>query len=205
MEHSINEPSVYGVFTNANLLGTVAAVIGKTPSVKVIVYDGPQSEVKAGAVKAIKAANDGIKIYTFEEFIELGAKKPVPANPPKPEDIACIMYTSGSTGAPKGVLISNANIVASRSSFRRRFFSCRLADSLPSQSPPCKSSSVTSSRSTITTSPTSLSLCVFFSFPASTSILTNFSLQHILEFTVEMCMIWVGVRRHSSRRYDEPC
>lgn len=31
----------------------------------------------------------------------------------KKEDIAMIMYTSGTTGAPKGVMITNQNIVAS--------------------------------------------------------------------------------------------
>ena len=32
--------------------------------------------------------------------------------PPKPEDLATICYTSGTTGDPKGVMLTHANLVA---------------------------------------------------------------------------------------------
>ena len=41
----------------------------------------------------------GVKVHAFADFEKLGASKPSDATPPKPEDPACIMYTSGTTGA----------------------------------------------------------------------------------------------------------
>ena len=40
----------------------------------------------------------GIKVYTWDDFYAVGEKKPTEAVPPKPEDPATIMYTSGTTG-----------------------------------------------------------------------------------------------------------
>ncbi|GAB4818390.1 hypothetical protein N2152v2_005436 [Parachlorella kessleri] len=60
-----------------------------------------------------KARDAGLKVYSFEDFIELGkAQAPVPS-PPKPDDFICIMYTSGTTGAPKGVEITHRNLMTS--------------------------------------------------------------------------------------------
>ncbi|KAI5063158.1 hypothetical protein GOP47_0021705 [Adiantum capillus-veneris] len=52
------------------------------------------------------------KLTSFGEVKELGKQQPVPATLPVPTDIAVIMYTSGSTGMPKGVMMTHGNMVA---------------------------------------------------------------------------------------------
>ncbi len=41
----------------------------------------------------------GIKVYEWEDFNKLGKSKPTAPVPPKADDPATIMYTSGTTGA----------------------------------------------------------------------------------------------------------
>ena len=51
----------------------------------------------------------GINVYTFEEIIEKGRSegKDVELSPAKPESICTICYTSGTTGNPKGAMVSH--------------------------------------------------------------------------------------------------
>uniref|UniRef100_A0ACD5VXQ7 Uncharacterized protein n=1 Tax=Avena sativa TaxID=4498 RepID=A0ACD5VXQ7_AVESA len=54
----------------------------------------------------------GLSIYSWDEFLSLAGDQEFDLPVKQSTDICTIMYTSGTTGDPKGVLISNASIIS---------------------------------------------------------------------------------------------
>ncbi|KAI8068718.1 hypothetical protein BC940DRAFT_237660 [Gongronella butleri] len=104
--HSMNETEVEAIFTSGELLPTVTSVIAQCPSIKFVVYAG---DAKLQDIERLKAIVP--QIYTLNQVAEAGKAHPIEPTKPEPEDTCCIMYTSGSTGNPKGVVLTHKNIV----------------------------------------------------------------------------------------------
>ncbi|KAJ3124260.1 Long chain acyl-CoA synthetase 7 peroxisomal [Nowakowskiella sp. JEL0407] len=109
VEFIIGETDLPLVFATKDKVKFLLGLMGKSAKLKTIKYmiamdDAPNELVQQG--KSL-----GVQVISFSDAENIGKASPAPFSPPLPDDLATICYTSGTTGSPKGVLITHMNML----------------------------------------------------------------------------------------------
>lgn len=110
--HGVNETEVDTVITSHELLPKFKRILPRLAEVKNIIY--MEDQLKPTDTNDFK---EGVRLIPFSDVIKTGSDSQAELVSPKSDEIAIIMYTSGSTGVPKGVLLSHKNIISTLKAF----------------------------------------------------------------------------------------
>ncbi|KAI9815692.1 MAG: hypothetical protein M1827_002088 [Pycnora praestabilis] len=119
-EYIINHSTLTCVVTSLSHIPTLLKLKPRLPSLKLIISLDPLDAgelpgLSKGALLGAMADDLGVSLHSMDDTEALGRDSPRPYNPPTSEDIVTINYTSGTTGNPKGVVLTHANAVAATS------------------------------------------------------------------------------------------
>ncbi|CEP11641.1 hypothetical protein [Parasitella parasitica] len=127
VEFVVNHAELETVVCSGDHIADLLKLRHKLPNLKTIISMDTIEEVahpgaasKSDIVKAW-AAEKNVNLVDFNFIEELGKKNRRTYNYPKAEDLACIMYTSGTTGMPKGAMLTHGNFVSALSASYQSF------------------------------------------------------------------------------------
>ncbi|KAI0968265.1 acetyl-CoA synthetase-like protein [Xylaria arbuscula] len=113
VEYSLTQTEAKAMYTDPHLLKTASRPLKNAKDVKHLIYnDSTNIPISDDELAEFKASHPELNVLSYSELVALGAENPVPPVPPEPTDLCCIMYTSGSSGTPKGVPITHEGLVA---------------------------------------------------------------------------------------------
>ncbi|TVY24155.1 Acyl-CoA synthetase [Lachnellula hyalina] len=101
------------IFLEPHLLKIFINTLNDAKEIDYIIYNtDAEHEIDPADLETLKKSFGHLTILSWDDLRELGETNLVDPVPPKKDDLACIMYTSGSGGPPKGVELTHKNVVA---------------------------------------------------------------------------------------------
>ncbi|XP_020700722.1 long chain acyl-CoA synthetase 6, peroxisomal isoform X1 [Dendrobium catenatum] len=107
VSYIVNHADIQVIFCVPQTLSNLLSFLNKIPSVRLIVVVGGSDEDIPSA-----PSTGQLTVVTYSKLHEQGHSNLKPFYPPDPKDIATICYTSGTTGTPKGAVLSHENLIA---------------------------------------------------------------------------------------------
>ena len=130
LQYIINETKLSCVICSNQEVEKVKNSITECPSLKVVVvviasssslpspYSSPDSYISSpysspdSYISSLNREHPTVKFVTFEDVLRLGQAFPSLSVAPSPQHLATLCYTSGTTGIPKGAMLSHMNMVS---------------------------------------------------------------------------------------------
>ncbi len=120
LHHQLADSGAEAIVVLENFAGTLEKAIGGT-SVRTIVVTGVGDQLGARGpmvnfvLRHIRRAVPAFRLeraVRFNRALELGSAQPPAEVPVAPTDIAFLQYTGGTTGVPKGAILTHRNLIA---------------------------------------------------------------------------------------------
>ena len=120
----INQTQLSACLCSSLELHRLCNIASACPSLRYLLLN----EVVASQEQYNLAAMAGLKLFTIHDIERIGRAFPCTAIPPSAQTLATFCYTSGTTGDPKGALISHKNIISVAAAALNTCFDLRYDD-----------------------------------------------------------------------------